>query len=142
MRHIQEILGAMILMAGLTTLAAGAAPAANEKPAAHPADSSLTQEWGGKITTVDFDSKIVTLRQEDQSKSFVWDDQTRLTEARHAVKPSALEVGVRALILYEKIDGRNVARTIHLMVPPTTQALGSQAQCPMMAPTKNPPAIH
>jgi hypothetical protein len=71
----------------------------------------------GQVRTVDAKTKSLTLAEGSKSVLFVWDNTTKMTEAGHAVKQSALVAGAKVTVHYLEKGGKNWASAIIISPP-------------------------
>jgi len=105
-----------VVWAQQKTAAQQAAPRKTET--AHAAAQLKTAT--GRITAVDAKAKTLTVAEGTNSVTFLWNEKTKITEAGHAVKPSALVSGAQVTVHYQEKGGRNWASSI--VITPVTAA--------------------
>jgi Cu/Ag efflux protein CusF len=118
MRKMFLILLAVSLLAGLTVMAAAAAP--NTGKASAPAQQTLRLE--GEVTTVNPAAKTFSIKEGERTVEFSWNETTRVTESKHAVTESAIVTGEKVMVHYTEMSGKNVAHSIVVMSPHSPQA--------------------
>lgn len=82
-----------------------------------PAQSSAQRTAEGTIQKIDFSSRSFQIA----PHTYHWSHTTRITEARHAVKESALSNGAFVQIVWIDEKGKRVCRSIRI-VPPAPPA--------------------
>lgn len=111
MKKFLAVTSIFVIPCALSSIAlAQQKPAPKKTEAAHAVPTEKTAE--GRITAVDAKTKTLTVAEGTKSMTFVWDEKTKITEAGHAVKPSALVSGAQVTVHYMEKGGKNVANSI------------------------------
>jgi Cu/Ag efflux protein CusF len=118
MRKVYVILMAALLMAGLTAVVTAAG---QTTPKSEP-NQQTTMRCMGDVTAVDAAAKTFTVKDGEKTMNFMWNQDTKLTEARHPVTESSLTVGSKVSVHYSQMNGHNMAQQIAIHPATTTTA--------------------
>jgi hypothetical protein len=77
-----------------------------------PEVKSVSHIATGQISQITTKTKTLTVREGTKTMTFLWDEHTKITEAGHGVKSSALVSGARVTVHYIERGGQNRATAI------------------------------
>jgi hypothetical protein len=124
MRKVYVILMAVLLIVGLSAVVAAAGPTTtNTEPA-----KQAVMRCMGEVTAVDAAAKTFSVKEGEKTMTFMWNQDTKLTEAHHPVTESSLIPGCHVAVHYTEVGGHHMAQ--HIAVHPA-----QSATAPSTAPT-------
>ena len=108
---------------------APAAPASTAAPA-KPAMEKMEKFWG-TIEKVDEMGKTVEVKgKKGKAMTFTFDDMTKITKGKEAMKAGDLKQGMMAGVEYKKEGDKMIATAIKLSAPKATPKKAAPAEAP------------
>src|SRR5512139_2783943 len=113
----------ILLVALITFVAFVSGVMAQEKPAttapAAPASTkpAKMEKFSGEVKNVDAMAKSIVVAKGKTEKTFVVDDQTKLTKGKETLKLDDLKAGMNVVVESKKEADKNVAVTIKASAP-------------------------
>ncbi len=90
------------------------APAA---PASKPEPAAKLEKFSGDVKNVDAAAKTIVIAKGKTEKTFVMDDNTKITKGKETVAPADLKAGMNVAVEAKKEGDKLIASTIKVSAP-------------------------
>jgi hypothetical protein len=87
-------------------------------------NNKKTQVFGGKITAINTKEKTITLKNDETPKfTCIFNDKT-LIRMTNGQKPIDMKINDIIAVLYEEVNGKNIAKSISALAPAASSSKG------------------